>query len=114
MGCEEIKERLSEYLDGLLDEASRAKVEEHLLTCPGCRQDLSSLDAMVRELGSLKPAEPPEDFLAQIHERLDRRSPLSRALRFFFVPMKIKIPFEVAGALAAAILVVSLFFVQQD
>ena len=113
MGCEEIKERLSEYVDDLLDEESKVKVEEHLLTCHGCRQELSSLKALVHELGSLKPVEPPRDFLEQIHERLEQPSRLSKILRFLFVPKGIKIPFQVAGALAAAVLVASLFYVQQ-
>lgn len=114
MNCEEIKELLSEYVDGVLDAKTKALVDEHLSTCKGCEDELASLKVLVNELGSLESVAPPGDFLDQLHERMEQRSPFSKILRTLFVPMRIKIPLEFAGAAAMAILVFSLLYVQQD
>jgi len=45
---------------------------------------------------------------------MEQRSPFSRILRTLFVPMRLKIPLEFAGAAAMAILVFTLFYIQQD
>ena len=114
MGCDDVKERLSEYVDDLLDGEAGAELEEHLSTCTACQQELASLRALVHELGSLRPMEPPADFLDQLHERLAQCSWVSKILRILFVPMGTKVPLQLAGAVAAAILVISVFYVQQE
>lgn len=114
MDCGEIKERLSAYVDDVLDAESKAVVEEHLSTCKDCQQELVSLKALVRELGSLEAVEPPKDFLDQIHERIEARSWFPKILRTLFVPMRVKIPLEFAGAVAVAILVFSVLHTQKD
>lgn len=47
MNCTECKERLVEYIEGLLSETQRQIVEEHLGVCRECRDELAEL----RELG---------------------------------------------------------------
>ncbi len=53
MECLKIRELLSDYMDGILDEEVKVKVEEHLLTCKGCKEELASLKALIEELNSL-------------------------------------------------------------
>lgn len=112
MECEEAKELLSEYMDGLLDGARRALVEEHLNACEGCRHELASLKALVEELGSLDTVPVPENFLSRIHERLEKPSRLSAMLRTLFVPFRIKIPMQFAGAAVVALLLFFVFLVE--
>ena len=114
MECDEVKGHLSEYMDDLLDAEAAAEVDKHLSTCAACQQELASLRALVHELGSLEPVAPPADFLDQLHERLDRRTRVSKILRTLFVPTGMKIPIQLAGAVAVAILVISVFYVQQE
>jgi anti-sigma factor RsiW len=113
MECAETKELLSEYIDGILDRETRGLVEEHLRTCKDCREELASLRAVVKELGSLEPVGAPADFLDRVHERIERPSRSSRILRALFVPTRIKIPFQLATAAATAVLVFSLFNLMQ-
>jgi len=113
MECAEIKELLSEHIDGILDRETRDLVEEHLRTCKDCREELASLRAVVKELGSLEPVEVPADFLDKVHERIKQRSRFSKILRALFVPTRIKIPFQLATAAATAVLVFSLFNLMQ-
>ena len=114
MDCEEIRERLSAYMDDLLDGESRALVEAHLSSCKGCQQELVSLKALVRELGSLESVGPPKDFLDRLNERIEARSWFPRILRTLFKPMRVKIPLEFAGAVAVAILVFAVLHTQKE
>jgi hypothetical protein len=113
MECPNIRELLSDYMDGILDEEVKAKVEEHLLTCKGCKEELASLKALIEELGSLDSVDAPADFLENLHKRMEARSRFSRIMRKLFFPWRIKIPLELATAAAMAVLVIAIFRVQQ-
>ncbi|MBA7697228.1 hypothetical protein ES703_105888 [subsurface metagenome] len=113
MECAEIEKFLSEYIDGFLDRETKDLVENHLRTCKVCREELASLRAIVKELGSLEPVEAPADFLDKVHERIEQPSRFSKILRGLFVPTRIKIPFQLATAAATAVLVFSLFNLMQ-
>ena len=113
MECAGMKELLSEYIDGTLDARTRATVDEHLLSCRDCREELASLRALVRALESMDPVKAPEDFLEQLHDRMASPSIFAKIIRKLFVPMRIKIPLEFASAVAMVILVFALVNVQQ-
>jgi predicted anti-sigma-YlaC factor YlaD len=52
-GCREIRQALGVYVLGAIDPAERAQVEEHLASCPDCREELASLaglPAMLRKV----------------------------------------------------------------
>jgi len=114
MDCSDIKALLSEYIDGTLDPETKNRVDQHVASCADCREELASLKALVHELGSLEAVRPPEDFLAQVHERLEKPSRFSTLFRTLFLPFRIKLPLQVAGAVAMAILVLSLVYFQQE
>jgi hypothetical protein len=107
--CTRVRELISEYIDDTLDAEARAAVEEHVSACMGCKEELTSLSALVDELGSLGPVKAPGDLLEKIHERLDLGYGFHRIVRKLFVPFRIKIPLEFAGAVVVAILVVAVF-----
>jgi anti-sigma factor RsiW len=51
--CREIRQALGVYVLGAIDPAERAQVDEHLATCPECREELASLaglPAMLRKV----------------------------------------------------------------
>src|SRR5690349_22235125 len=52
-GCRQIKQALGVYVLGAIDPAERATVDEHLPSCPECREELASLaglPAMLRKV----------------------------------------------------------------
>jgi hypothetical protein len=112
MECLRAKELLSDYLDGILDTQSAAQLEVHLSGCTGCRQQLDVLKALVRELNRLEPVKPPHDFLDQIHERLEPRPWLDTIVKKLFFPLRIKIPLELATAVAMAVIIVGVINIQ--
>jgi hypothetical protein len=51
--CREIRQALGVYVLGAIDPAERAQVDEHLATCPACREELAGLaglPAMLRKV----------------------------------------------------------------
>jgi hypothetical protein len=113
MECAKIKDLLSEYIDGTLDAKTEALIDEHLLTCPKCNEELASLKTLIRELGSVESFKAPDDFLEKLHERLEQRVSFRKIMRTLFVPGRIKIPLEFATATAMAVLIFSILYIQQ-
>lgn len=113
MVCNEVKERLSEYLDGVLPKETKTWVDQHLSACTGCRKELESLKTVVRELNTLHQLEAPGDFLQQLHARMTERPWHQRLLRSLYLPVRFKVPIQVAGAVTVAILIFSIVTLQQ-
>ncbi|MBW2095236.1 MAG: DUF2275 domain-containing protein [Deltaproteobacteria bacterium] len=109
MECLEIKRHLSEYIDGVLDADKAAQVEKHLESCADCREELSALERVIQTLGSMEVMEAPEDFMERVHQRIERRSRLSRVWRSLFIPFRLKIPIQVASVVTACVLVFLIF-----
>jgi anti-sigma factor RsiW len=55
MACQELVEVITEYLEGTLDAADRRRFEQHLSTCPGCRNYLEQMRTTIRLTGMLRP-----------------------------------------------------------
>jgi len=70
--CEQMRERLSAWLDGELEAQERREVAAHLEVCPGCREELVLLERLDATLGILEaplPPRLPEKVLARLHPR---------------------------------------------
>ncbi len=66
--CREIKDKLSAYLDGELESALCAEIEQHLAGCADCRVMVDTLNRTVtlyRQYGQ-------ESVPADVHDRLTR------------------------------------------
>jgi anti-sigma factor RsiW len=66
--CSRTRDALSGYLDRRLNSDEAARVEEHLSTCQGCREELESLRATVVVLHRL-PEETPSRSFAVVPDR---------------------------------------------
>lgn len=75
MTCEEIQERLDEYVDGGLAEAEFQAMELHLAGCPACRSEERLLRAVLAHAEALPEERMPErDLWAGIAARIDEES----------------------------------------
>ncbi|MGZ4678462.1 MAG: anti-sigma factor family protein [Acidimicrobiia bacterium] len=54
MGCQELVERVTEYLDAALSADDRSRFEEHVGECPGCEEILAQFRAVVATTGALR------------------------------------------------------------
>jgi anti-sigma factor RsiW len=70
--CEQVRERLSAWLDGELEARERREAAAHLESCPGCRAELALLSRLDAALGTLEaplPSRLPEKVLARLRPR---------------------------------------------
>jgi len=92
MKCEHVQEKLSEYLDGLLDRDTSGLIQSHLASCPHCQAEIQALTEAKRAVAGLPVIEPPSGFsqrvMGRVREEADRRN----LFRRLFLPMRIKIP----------------------
>lgn len=112
MDCREVKKLLIDYLDSSLDKHKTARIQKHLHACKDCSDELAGLKAYKNSLDSLETVTAPVNFLEKVHERLEKRTGLKKLLQTIFVPVKLKVPLEAAGAMAAAAAVIFVLRVQ--
>jgi len=72
MGCREIREQISEYLDGRMSPADRQEMEAHLFSCADCRKEYEALLATARLLRAMPEMPAPEGFLESVRDRIER------------------------------------------
>ena len=53
LACKELVELVTEYLEGALSPAERARFEAHLATCTGCTRYLEQIRQTIRLTGRL-------------------------------------------------------------
>lgn len=65
--CQELVELVTDYLEGALPAAERARFEEHLAKCTGCRNYLAQMRMTISSLGRLSeeaiPTQARDDLL---------------------------------------------------
>jgi anti-sigma factor RsiW len=104
-GCEDIRELLSARIDGELSEAESRKLDEHLGSCPACREELVELERVWRALEVLGDVKVPpgleERTLARVLSAERRPGAPSRRSRWAY-------PLATAAAIFAILAVGSL------
>lgn len=78
--CQELVELVTEYLEGTLSPADRARFEAHLRGCDGCTTYLEQMRQLIAVLGKLTEETIPEDasrtFLDAFRDWKASRPPL--------------------------------------
>ncbi len=77
MTCNDVRERLDDYLAGALDNKMRLAFESHATACPECSADLGAANVLAPLTAALpRSIQPPADLWSGIAGRLaPRRSP---------------------------------------
>ncbi len=80
-------ERMHDLVDGLVPEAERRALDEHLSSCPACRDELARLRELVGALGALPTdAETPSGLWAGIEARIGATAPADATSAATVVP----------------------------
>jgi anti-sigma factor RsiW len=66
MGCRDLVELVTDYLDGALPAAERARFDAHLAECGDCETYVAQLAHVARAAGSLTEADVPPAALAAL------------------------------------------------
>lgn len=69
-----VYELLSAYLDEACTAEEKERLEQHLDDCPECRKELAELRTTVRLVKELNYVEAPQEIIANVEERLRKRS----------------------------------------
>ncbi len=69
--CAEVDERLGDYLEGALDDASVADLELHLSGCTACTALVHDFERITRDAATLPALTPSHDLWPAIAQRLD-------------------------------------------
>ncbi|NNE67576.1 MAG: hypothetical protein HKN33_13510 [Pyrinomonadaceae bacterium] len=117
MNCEELQLDIPLYADDVLSDSERAAVEDHLPTCPLCRQALSEYVSLRLEVGQLSanalPADLAVSIKSQISEKLNTRPVITVATREDSVREKLMhwlMPYSI-GTVAASLFMIAFLFV---
>ena len=113
MKCRDAHEMMHSYFDNKIDPMNDKNLAEHIHSCPKCRAELDFLIKYRILLKGVKPVPPPDNFLAEIHRKINlekSENPLKRkidTLKVFLSNYNFHI--EAAGVLAVAALVFFLY-----
>lgn len=72
MKCQNARELLSSYIDGVLSEKEKSSLERHLASCSRCSREAAQLRYIIETLHGLEEATAPSDFMSVLHEKLMR------------------------------------------
>jgi anti-sigma factor RsiW len=72
-------EKAVDYLDGRLDSAETAAVEQHLADCPACASRMSAQRKVVEFLRSSEEASPPDDLENRVLGQFPREAPVGES-----------------------------------
>jgi len=77
MDHQKIKELISSYYDGELDEKRKKLVEEHLEQCPECKKEFEEMGKFEEVMRKMELKKPPKEawqlYWTSIYNRLERR-----------------------------------------
>ncbi|MFA5093725.1 MAG: hypothetical protein WC512_00615 [Candidatus Omnitrophota bacterium] len=71
------------------------------------KRDMMPEDEYLKRMSSLPKVKAPDDFLQKVRARIEERPFREKLMHALFVPVRIKIPLEVAAATATLLLVIS-------
>lgn len=72
MKCDEVKNRLTEFLDGELNETDQQIVQSHLDNCADCADELNSLREFLSGFKKLKAIKPARSWDSELNKKLTK------------------------------------------
>lgn len=70
MKCTDINEKMSLYIDNLLDKEDKKQFEKHLSECPNCREEYDIIAGHVNKCKNIVDVELPANFNDEFHNKL--------------------------------------------
>jgi len=123
MNCQKIKKLLNSYIDQALDADMTKQVDEHLKSCPACREEHLKLRKIISALNSISTQPAPADFNQSIMAKISREEIQIQSSWMDRIKKRISIPslsfprkwesmfsFRLVGAAATAALIVFFAF----
>jgi len=109
-GCEDVKERLCEFLDGELPQADRVVVESHIQGCSACRGELTALRRASSAVHTLERRAAPAAILAGVRAGLKEAPPAPVPIEPGIVRPELSSWWRPAMSAAAVLIVAALIY----
>ncbi len=108
MECRDVKSRLSEYIDGMLEDDESSLVRAHVETCLDCAKTYASMTRLIGFMRETESVDEPADFLDSVRTKLDRRSSPGDFVRRWFGAPVTRMPLKAAAVALVVVLLVHL------
>lgn len=109
MDHNDVRHKLSEFIDGAVTPGEKADIEQHLKTCAECTEALRELRKTIEHVHALEEVESPtwmtQKIMAKVREEQEAKTGIWQR---FFVPFLIKFPVQ---AVAVLFLSVTAFYI---
>jgi hypothetical protein len=109
MNDNEILELLHDFVRGRLTGEQAREIEARAAASATVRQELEKVRAYYGALEDMEPVRASDDFLDKVHERIEAESRPAGIIGKLFFPLRIKLPFELAGIAVSLLLIVFLY-----
>lgn len=112
--CVEVKELLSLYIDGELDERTSDEVKKHMRFCTECHEEMEDIKRVIQACRDFEDEELPAGFKEQLHTKLAAEAERQRsvAARSRKINRIIGIGSSIAALLIMAVIVKDVWFNQ--
>jgi len=107
--CKNIENSLPLYAEGLLSDAEKMSVEEHLAECADCSKAIADLKKVAAMTQGLSDIETPPWFKQRIMARVREEAEKKSFAQKWFYPLRIKIPIQVMATIIIAVLAVYIY-----
>jgi len=107
--CSAIENLLPLYSEGILSDAEKRVVEEHLSDCAACRKELAYLQKAGQLVNHLSDVEEPPWFQQKIMARVREEAGKKSFTHKWFYPFRIKIPVQIMATIVIAALAVYIY-----
>lgn len=112
MDHNDVRHKLSEYIDGSSTSEERAAIEAHLKTCTQCSDALSELRKTIEHIKTVEEIEPPawmkQKIMVKVRAEAETRKGFFERL---FSPLSIKLPIQ---AVSMVFLAVTAFYIYRS
>jgi TolA-binding protein len=102
MTCDQARAAFSDLYDEVLSGAPLVTITQHLASCPACRAEWGSFRKAMQAVGDLGAVEPSPGFAARVRQRAEEPTRWQRALRWLFLPLRVKLPIQAVALILAA------------
>lgn len=107
--CRDIESLLPLYLEGVLSDAEKRRVQEHLAGCGICQKEMAYLQKSGKLVAGLPGVEEPPWFQQKIMAQVRKEAEKKSLAQKWFYPLRIKIPIQIMATMVIAVLAVYIY-----
>ncbi|HET8562237.1 MAG TPA: DUF2275 domain-containing protein [Candidatus Binatia bacterium] len=113
MNCNEVQNRLSEYVEKTLDAETLKSVDDHLGFCSRCRAEAENLARTVQLVAALPKTQPPVGFTTRVMARVREVEAHASFWQRLLLPFRNTIPLQATAVVLIGILAVYMYQKEQ-